>query len=769
MAIDILIQGEYKDRDIKRAINELELLKTQSGAVGSAFTKMSGFAVGMGAAVGTAAIGAAAAGARMAVAFGVDGVKAFLDDEAAAARLAKTMSNLGMEGATAAVETTIDSLARMTGTADDLLRPAMDRLLRSTNNVALATDTLKLAQDVAAGTGRSLDSVVQALGKAFDGNTSGLSRLGAGLDKATLKTGDMDVITKQLADTFGGQAAVKAGTFQGQIDRVSVAFGELQESFGEAFMEGVASNFSEGTDAGDALSQSINDLTPAIEDLARELGNLVANAPRFIDFIKGVLNDFAVLRDQTLLVVAAFIAFKQITKDRDIEGAQKTLADANAALAASMDARTEAYTKAFAAETGLKTATSGSVTSAIAAGNAIDVSTKSHLVYGQVLKQGERIMNDYSKATDGAANSVGGSAASATVKVYKYAEAIKAAQKATDDGVKSFNDYASGVSESIMGLLSIEDAATLFEERNSQVKTALKDLVDYQATLSAEQTDAERKKVTELQAIYQAAQTQAAEGGASIVDTFVQQAQKVSEFGTKMRQLLAAGLNETSFKEIASMNLENGMRVADAFLDGNIQENIRRANEAVGSVKSIADQVGLDAAKQFATAGIQMAVAMIEALLEVIGPRGKGRKALEAMMDSLAESLNRTSYINVVTTTSGYGSATPGELPALSPTDQANLDFFLGGGIGAPEGGFFPGFANGGPVMGGQPIIVGERGPELFVPGSNGNVVPNNAMGGNTYQITVQAGVGDPRAIGQQIVEYVKKFEMANGPVFRAA
>jgi hypothetical protein len=33
----------------------------------------------------------------------------------------------------------------------------------------------------------------------------------------------------------------------------------------------------------------------------------------------------------------------------------------------------------------------------------------------------------------------------------------------------------------------------------------------------------------------------------------------------------------------------------------------------------------------------------------------------------------------------------------------------------------------------------------------------------------VQAGVGDPRAIGQQIVEYVKKFEQANGPVFRAA
>jgi len=769
MAIDIVIQGDYRDRDIKRAQHDLDLLKNQSGMTGAAFTKMAGFAAGMGAAVGTAALQAIQAGAQMAITFGVDGVKAFLADEAAAARLAKTMENLGMEGATAAVESTIDSLARMTGTADDLLRPAMDRLLRSTNNVALATDTLKLAQDVAAGTGKSLEVVVASISKGFDGSTGALGRLGAGLDKATLKTGDMDLITQKLAETFGGQAAVKAGTYQGQIDRVSVAFGELQESFGKAFMEGVTSGFSDGTDAGDALTQTLNDLTPAIQDIGTQLGNIVAGTPRFVEFIKGLLDDFAVLRDQVLLVVAAFIAFKQITKDHDIEGAQKTLADANAALAVSMDARTEAYTNAFAAEMGLKSATSGSVTSAIAAGNAIDVSTKSHLVYGQVLKQGERIMNDYSKATDGAADSVGGSAASATVKVYKYAEAIKAAQKATDDGVKSFNDYASSVSNSVMKLVSIDDAATLFQTRNDAVKAALKDLVDYQATLSAEQTDAEKKKVAELQSIYQTAQTQAAEGGASIVDTFVKQAERVSEFGAKMRQLLAAGLNETSFKEISAMNLENGMKVADAFLDGNIQENIRRTNEAVGSVKSIADAVGLDAAKQFATAGIQMAVSMIEALLEVIGSKGKGRKALLSMMDDLAAAMNRTSYINVVTTSSGQGGVSPGVTPTMSPVEASNLADFLAGGIGAPEGGFFPGFANGGPVLGGKPIIVGEKGPELFVPGSNGNVVPNNAMGGNTYQITVQAGVGDPRAIGQSIVEYVKKFEQANGPVFRAA
>ena len=41
------------------------------------------------------------------------------------------------------------------------------------------------------------------------------------------------------------------------------------------------------------------------------------------------------------------------------------------------------------------------------------------------------------------------------------------------------------------------------------------------------------------------------------------------------------------------------------------------------------------------------------------------------------------------------------------------------------------GFAAGGPVMAGTPIIVGERGPEMFVPQSAGKIVPNNQLGGS--------------------------------------
>jgi len=53
----------------------------------------------------------------------------------------------------------------------------------------------------------------------------------------------------------------------------------------------------------------------------------------------------------------------------------------------------------------------------------------------------------------------------------------------------------------------------------------------------------------------------------------------------------------------------------------------------------------------------------------------------------------------------------------------------------------FPGKANGGPVSGGRPYTVGERGPELFVPGASGTIIPNHAMGGvnvGTINITVE-------------------------------
>jgi hypothetical protein len=77
--------------------------------------------------------------------------------------------------------------------------------------------------------------------------------------------------------------------------------------------------------------------------------------------------------------------------------------------------------------------------------------------------------------------------------------------------------------------------------------------------------------------------------------------------------------------------------------------------------------------------------------------------------------------------------------------------------------------ANGGPISAGMPTLVGERGPELIVPAVDSTVVRSEYMprgGGSTINLVVNAGMGtDGRQVGRQIVDALKAYERANGPV----
>jgi len=62
---------------------------------------------------------------------------------------------------------------------------------------------------------------------------------------------------------------------------------------------------------------------------------------------------------------------------------------------------------------------------------------------------------------------------------------------------------------------------------------------------------------------------------------------------------------------------------------------------------------------------------------------------------------------------------------------QFGVNSFLSG-LPGPLGKFFSGKANGGPVSTGKSYMVGERGPEMFVPNAGGRIVPNSDLGGST-------------------------------------
>ena len=70
-------------------------------------------------------------------------------------------------------------------------------------------------------------------------------------------------------------------------------------------------------------------------------------------------------------------------------------------------------------------------------------------------------------------------------------------------------------------------------------------------------------------------------------------------------------------------------------------------------------------------------------------------------------------------------------------------------------GGFLSQRAAGGPVSAGQPVLVGERGPELFIPGASGSIRNNSAMnadsigGGSTFITNIDARGADPGLIAR--------------------
>jgi hypothetical protein len=217
--------------DVNNLTKSLQTASTDVDSFGDKIGKV-------GKVIGAAFVAAAAAAGAYAVKIGIDGVKAALEDEKAQRILALTLENT--TGATnaqiAAVEDYITKTALATGVTDDQLRPALSRLVRSTKDTEEAQKLLSLALDISSATGKPLEAIANSLGKAYDGNTNALGKLGLGIDQSILKTKDFNKVYESLRGSFAGFAAQEANTFQGRLDRLNVAFDEAKETIGFALL-----------------------------------------------------------------------------------------------------------------------------------------------------------------------------------------------------------------------------------------------------------------------------------------------------------------------------------------------------------------------------------------------------------------------------------------------------------------------------------------------------------------------------------------------------
>ena len=153
--------------------------------------------------------------AGMAAAFAVDAVKAAAADQKSQKQLALALKNTTKATNTQikAVEKWITKQQFAYGVSDTKLRPALAKLTRVTGDVSKAQDLLSLAMDVAAGTGKDLSTVTDALVKAQNGNLGALKRLGVPLSDTIIKTKDLAAANDLMAKSYGGAAAANADTF----------------------------------------------------------------------------------------------------------------------------------------------------------------------------------------------------------------------------------------------------------------------------------------------------------------------------------------------------------------------------------------------------------------------------------------------------------------------------------------------------------------------------------------------------------------------------
>ena len=255
-----------------------------------------------------AALAFAAAGAAIG-AFAIASVKAAAEDEVGQKKLEETIRNTTSATADqiAGIDKYITKQSIATNTTDDVLRPALSRLILATKDVTKAQELLSLAQEIAAARSLPLETVTNALGKAYEGSNTALGKLGTGIDKATLKTSSFDEVQKLLNTTFDGFIENQAETAAFKFGQITIAVDESKEAIGAALLPVVK-------ELADFIIVSV---VPAIESFVAGLtgqdsltDGLTESQITAIEWgkkVRGIIDTVVALKDQ-LVIVGGIIA-----------------------------------------------------------------------------------------------------------------------------------------------------------------------------------------------------------------------------------------------------------------------------------------------------------------------------------------------------------------------------------------------------------------------------------------------------------------------------
>lgn len=682
---------------------------------------------------------------------GADSVKAAAADQKAQLKLAKTLQNVtkATDAQIAANEKFITSLQFATGVSDSELRPSLETLVRATGDVTKAQNLLKLGLDVSAGSGRNLESISLALARAQGGQFTGLQRLGIIIPENIKKSKDFAKVQEYLNTLFGGQAAVAANTFAGKLAIMRERLAEAQETIGGVLLPILSK----------LVDAFLNNVMPAIERVVEiiqfqgagagleaigtEIANVITNLDGTAAKIKNVVLLFLGIKTVIPLVTGLQAAWVATSAAIGATATATTIATGvmkRALISTGIGALVVAagflvakiYDVAIAAE-----ATEKEVRFMESSG------TTSFKNFGRAAYQANQYVNANIKSLNAvalAASRASDALDNAGIRKVKSGQVpvpvnvpgvdttptdnatkvSKGASKAAKAAAEMAKEVAKQANKAAKALQKMNDKLSAAREKLAQAKEAF-------ATFR----DGVRDSINGLLNFGDAATG----GTGTFLKNLRAQAAGIVSFAGKIQKLISMGLSETAIQQVLAAGAVAGGKIADELIAGGASA-IQETNQLVASVNTAATQLGQQGATAFYQAGITQGQAMVNGIIAAIKKSGfRIVGGFAALPKHLQKALDA-------------GKLTKGQI--------TELNTLLSG---------VPKLAEGGIVNKPTLALIGEAGPEA--------VVPLSKMGGskgNTYNITVNAGMGTNGAqVGREIVDAIKKYERATGPVFASA
>ena len=835
--IKVHVYGDYNDKEIKKAIKDLQGLQTDGGKTQTTLAGFGKSLVGMGAAIGVGF--AAFRTLSSAISGSIEEANEAIKVNAATAQIIKATGG--------AAQVTADQVADLSQriseqiAVDDELIQSSANLILTFKNVAnqgeglaaIFDRTVMAAQDLSAAGFGDAESAAKMLGKALQDPERGLTALSrAGVtftqqQKEQIKTlsqsGDIlkaqQVILAEVESQVGGVAAATAtGT-----ERFQVYFDNLKEEVGlailpllNALIAGLIPAIKALTDGVKNASTFIQENKTAIILVTVAVGTLtaalliqrtalLANGLAFAanvaisKVLVGAINltTTSVVALSTALkllpwvaIATAATAFVMVLNDgakaqkawreetkRNLDATNGWKdAQGNATQAAVAYAAANRFSKF--AQKDLTKAISGTVGAAVAAGNAMggtltantyaagdaaESAAKSYVALWEAIWNAQRIARDFANTSGTVSSAIaegtkmGGSPAWQTL-----ASAYGAVGNAARGAASGAGAAGSAINKSAD---DAKEAVAKYKESFKSVRAYLNEAVE---DIKTKMADMATSVSTSLMRGFQLGDTaeEFGEDGARIGGTFIEklqaQADKVTNFAAKIKELMSLGLDVNSplMQAVIEQGAGSGTAIAQHLIDGGT-DTINQAQEMLLAAQGAADEIGTLAAENFYGAGLESAQQTVQAFVDRFGVNGKGRERLMGLMDNLANAMKRETTITVTTINRQVNEAVSGQ-----SVDGKR--------------------AMGGPVTAGKTYLVGEQGPELLMMGSTpGHVIPNHdlpmvrnggtgggasSMGGTNINLTVNAGLGTSGAeVGRQIVDALKAYERRNGSVYVAA